>query len=72
MGAKRKKAAHNAIATCRLQKDSDVHVPDFVIYQHKRNYQMPGTWKLFILSTGTKTTAEPGASTFFSSTLTWQ
>ena len=49
IGAKRKKAAHNAVTTCWLQKDSDVRVPDFVIYQHKLTDQMPGTWKLFIL-----------------------
>lgn len=35
IAAKHKKAAHNAVTTCRLQTDSDVHVPDFVIYQHK-------------------------------------
>jgi hypothetical protein len=49
IAAKHKKAVHNAVATCRLQKDSDVRVSDFVIYQHKLTDQMPGTQKLFIL-----------------------
>jgi hypothetical protein len=42
IAAKHKKAVHNAFTTCRPQKDSDVHVPDFIIYQHKLADQMPG------------------------------
>ena len=42
IAVKHKKAVHNAVTTCRLQKDSDVHVPDFVIYPHKLTDQMPG------------------------------
>lgn len=43
IAAKHKKAAHNAFTTCRLQKGSDVRVPDLVIYQLKLADQMPGT-----------------------------
>jgi len=43
IAAKHKKAAHNAFTTCQLQKESDVCVPDLVIYQHKLADQTPWT-----------------------------
>jgi hypothetical protein len=43
IAAKHKKAAHNAFTTCRLQMDSDVRAPDFVIYRHELADQIPWT-----------------------------